>query len=502
MEKFTSFSLSMARLRIFALLICFLLLPRTARSAEQGAFASDPSKVSEETLRHFNSLYGTAEQHALQSSGREQAKFAAQLLEAVKDLKDDKDLCAYLLEKAYQFGLKDPAGYATAGDALKKMREAQADAEPALAGKSAELHRLEYKHDTGARRTEAGRLLVDSLMAEGQGLMRSGRFSEASKRFSEALTMASAVHSSRADEINGSIRAVRARTKVKEKLDRLLEKLREKPEAFVAEEAARIYISGLDMPGEVAHVTGIDTGGETARLAGLAAADPQSLPEADCMQLGQWYLAMAGSGADENSKLIVLDRARIYYGRFLDLHEKKDSDRLKVTTDLAKVEKQLDPADPRSRTADRIVIWNTHNAGSKDRGATMLNIILLNKRTPVWSKNDVPIAWSGDKDVSLELDVPKIVFDVVRIEVTACHGTSAGLSEVQVIRGRNNVAAHANVRSSNEWTGHFPASALTDGVVTPVAGSPGYWLALVPTAWVEIDLKSANVNNSDKNGVN
>ncbi len=115
---------------------CFLVvaisLAQERSRADQAIFdsppassqpASQPAAPTPETLKHYNSLYGSDEHHAAQAGGREQAKFAQKLLDATRELKDDPDLVSYMLDKSYAFGLKDPSGYETASDAIKKLDE-------------------------------------------------------------------------------------------------------------------------------------------------------------------------------------------------------------------------------------------------------------------------------------------------------------------------------------------------------------------------------------------
>ncbi len=329
-------------------------------------------------------------------------------------------------------------------------------------------------------------------MDEGAALTTGGKYNEALKVYTEAQTTASACHSARADEIAADLRSVHARIRIKDKLNKLLEKLHEKPEAFIAAGAAKTYVTGLDMPGEVAKLPGIDPNGDLVRIAALAAGDPMSLTEADCMTLGDWYSAV-DAGNEENSKLVVLARAQTYYNRFLDLHEKQDADRLKATESVARIAKQLDQMSPHARTADRIVVWNTHNGKASDRGTTKFNIYLLRHGEVVWSQMAIALDWKPSAASSVSIPAPRATFDAVRIEIIAWHGHGGGLAEVEVWRGAENIALGCAVTADGTYqpTADFPGN-LTDGITdTPTDIYKGYWLAPDAKATkIDIDLSS------------
>ena len=62
------------------------------------------------------------------------------------------------------------------------------------------------------------------------------------------------------------------------------------------------------------------------------------------------------------------------------------------------------------------------------------------------AEEDLEIPWEPDQPTKLVVDVPQIVADSVRVEITAWHGESGGLAEVEVLdKAGKNLAAGALV---------------------------------------------------------
>src|SRR4051812_30519619 len=110
-----------AALVVAALMAAPFAAPRASSAAPpaggSGAAALDPT-----ALKTYQSLFGADERRVLATSAtKDDAQFAATLLEKNKSLTDDPALAEVVCTKAYEFGIKDPEGYAVAIEAAGQM---------------------------------------------------------------------------------------------------------------------------------------------------------------------------------------------------------------------------------------------------------------------------------------------------------------------------------------------------------------------------------------------
>lgn len=145
----------------------------------------------------------------------------------------------------------------------------------------------------------------------------------------------------------------------------------------------------------------------------------------------------------------------------------------------------LQAAQP-SAGSDKIVIWNQNNNGKGDRGTKKVSVSLLVGGREVWNKKFVKIDWDATKPNKVEIPVPTMTADTLRVEITDTVNGKGGLSEVEFFRGGRNVAQGGEVKVSAFWENNpkHAGAMLTDGVQTT------FWL--LPDnleGWAEITLK-------------
>ncbi|HJT31028.1 MAG TPA: NPCBM/NEW2 domain-containing protein [Pirellulales bacterium] len=152
----------------------------------------------------------------------------------------------------------------------------------------------------------------------------------------------------------------------------------------------------------------------------------------------------------------------------------------------------LSLAEPRASAgvrADRLILWNTHNSRHNDRGAVAVNLRLSLGQKEVWRQDDVAVPWSPDQDTSVEVELPQLPFDRVRVEVTRWPALGAGLSEIQVMQGSHNLARACPVVSSGCLNHNFRPENTVDGITSSLTEELGYWCAPDRSdGWIEIDL--------------
>lgn len=140
---------------------------------------------------------------------------AAELLGAAKLAKDAPGLGQLLYEKAYELGVKNKAGYATALAAVESLAKCAPAERQLWRDRKQQVLSLQYRYGYGKARAAAGQAYLELLMEAADGKAGSGQTArEALKLHRDALRVALATKSKRVDEIRHKIKqaeAVRAR---------------------------------------------------------------------------------------------------------------------------------------------------------------------------------------------------------------------------------------------------------------------------------------------------
>ncbi|HEY1786135.1 MAG TPA: NPCBM/NEW2 domain-containing protein, partial [Pirellulales bacterium] len=175
----------------------------------------------------------------------------------------------------------------------------------------------------------------------------------------------------------------------------------------------------------------------------------------------------------------------------------------------AKVEKRLAdlPAAPAAAPpvasrggviADKVVLWNTHDNDWNDRGMLSCNVELRKAGKVVWSQKAVSVAWKTNEDLATTVLLPKIAFDALRVETVSFQGLGAGLCEIEVFRGKTNLARGKPVIASSSHNASPPPDAVVDGIRDSSRRLLGYWVALDrQLAWIELQIVPPVASNKD-----
>lgn len=135
---------------------------------------------------------------------------------------------------------------------------------------------------------------------------------------------------------------------------------------------------------------------------------------------------------------------------------------------------------------DVLLITNQNNGGKGDRGTKRIHVSLLAAGKVIWSRKSVKIDWDASKVGKLEIPLPTMNAEQVRIEVVDAVNGKGGLGEIAYMREGRNLAQGADVKVSAHWENNpkHAGSMLTDG------SDATYWL--LPDnleGWAEITLK-------------
>ena len=114
----------------------------------------------------------------------------------------------------------------------------------------------------------------------------------------------------------------------------------------------------FDAPSKAASLVTKGVDEKLAERVTLAAKKAEDLPEASCLELGNWYYETLLQKATGPSRTPLLKRAAGYYRRFLALHTKRDATRLSTRLLLDEINKKLEKLGVRAPAIDVTVYWN------------------------------------------------------------------------------------------------------------------------------------------------
>jgi len=316
-----------------------------APSSPKPHIPAPPSDAAEKAKIAFASLFGDrlAKIQAT-ADPQDDVDLAADLLQAAKIAGSQPEFLALVCEKAWELGNKDPAGYATAAEAMKILAEKIPQMAEACRQRMFVTMQRQYEHASGPARAEAGKSLVEALLRMADQQERLGNPDQALVYLRQAQDVAMSVGSSRKSEIQASLERLAHRQQT---LARIAERIRQSQVApqdqKVREDIFFLYAVELDNPAEA--VKYADALGDEGmkRCAQQAASPAEKLSEAACLELGDWYRFLADK-AGPAAKPNMLARARGYYKVYLERHTADDLPRAKALVAFRQVESALEKA--------------------------------------------------------------------------------------------------------------------------------------------------------------
>ncbi|MCX5672039.1 MAG: hypothetical protein NTU94_12040 [Planctomycetota bacterium] len=327
--------------------LSFLVALLVALAAWGQTPAAETDKAAEEAAKAaavFQSVYGDdLKRAAATKDTADDIALAAKLLEAAQAAEAQPALLVLLCDKACVLGAADPKGYETALAAANLLAGKVPDRASACQEKVLAIRQRQYDAARGDQRTAAGEALIEALLATAAARAEADDLEEAAKRYRQALVVARAVRSAKADEIEGDLKALTERQKVLAKVAGLESQLTAEPaNGPVRDQLVLLLLVELDNPADAAKYL-TDASDAALRKFIPAAAKPiEEAPELACAELGDWYRDLAAAaGATTGGKVNTLTRAQAYYERFLALHAAADMDRTRVELVLKKVEEEL-----------------------------------------------------------------------------------------------------------------------------------------------------------------
>ena len=312
------------------------------------------SAVGLDAQRSFDEVFGAeAKQVKASHSAKEEARFAAKLLESAGTLSDSPALRTLVLENAYEFGLRSADGCVTAAAAGRQLAEADANTADQWNKKVLETLQRRYSLAASADKRAAAEELLAELRAEAQKELEAGHTDEAVKVLRQAGWIASASAPDQAEALQAELKAAMAQAALEARMAGYRNRLKAKPgDAAARAGLIDAYIRDLDDPNEAAKLIDSSVSESLRTYVPMAVRPPEELAYQACKEMGDWYRSLADRSVP-SVKEAMLRRADGYYAQFQEKYSKEDAlslvvklAREKLQAELAKLAGASAPAAP------------------------------------------------------------------------------------------------------------------------------------------------------------
>jgi hypothetical protein len=278
------------------------------------------------------------------------AALSKKLLE-MSALITDKDLKRLLYEKAYDLGLRDPAGFAAAGQAIQLLEAEFPDTKESCQDKLLTLSEYRYRRVATVDTTAVALDYLRRLIPRGDHAMDQRDYAAAQVFYSKAVLVAQeqklvAAQKELEFRADLSVRLTQA-TKdaaiLKAKVDA------DPKDIQSTQKLVRLLLIEIDDSAAAAKYAPRLGDDPLAAIAVLAAQETKALNASDALQLGKWFHNEAEAG-NNTAKLVGYDRALACYNRYLTVKTTVDSDRLGVESSVTRLKKSISTLGERSLT--------------------------------------------------------------------------------------------------------------------------------------------------------
>jgi len=292
----------------------------------------------DEAADAFALRFGDEYNAALSSPDRKiGAALAAKFLDAAKSPTTRLGLACLLCDKAFELGRRHSEGYKTAIAAMNLEGEKAPDRKDACREKILGLYMSEYAKTYGPVRAKTGDVIARLLLGYGDEKAGAGEWEGAVNYYRRAVAVTPQMGSAVRGELQPKLDVATARLAILRQINTLKEAVRLDPKNRQARtDLVRLYIIEYDDPATAAKYLDLAQDDLMNKMVLLAAMSLEKLPERACVALGDWYDSFFEK-ATTHGKLIVMERAKTYYRRFLELHASEDAVRKEAAQSLDKV---------------------------------------------------------------------------------------------------------------------------------------------------------------------
>lgn len=294
----------------------------------------------------FQSLYGAKLRDVNGTLDKsDDLALAQQMLEAAKVAAGTPELVTLLCDSAFQLGLRDRGGYATALAAMELLITQRPDLKLDAMQRIVQVRQQEFNQSRGAERAAAGESLVSAITALSQARLETAAYGPAMEDLRRALVIARQAGSSQADQLKDQLRLVNYEFQLSRQVEGLRTRLlRDRSDHAAAEELIALLVREMNDPAKAAEYTSLHRDASWQRHVSLAMKETKDLDSAQALALGQWYRQQAQE-ASEPAKPALLKRAADNFRQYLSLHTAQDLERTKAVLELKQLEDKLTAAE-------------------------------------------------------------------------------------------------------------------------------------------------------------
>ena len=270
------------------------------------------------------------------------AAAAVRLLSAAESLADAPAAQVAVCQAAYDRGIMEPEGYGTAIEALDILDRIDSKRAALWAEKRTKVYRLRYNRSSGADRTRHGKTLAARLLKLADERLAANEAKDAVNLYREALIIANRLRLDDRGQISEKLREAGRRVQIQHLMDRLKAKLAGDPsDQATRSSLIRLCLVDMASPAEAVKYLSDDCDQTLRRCLPLAAKPVKELEDTECLELAVWYRALSAEAAAKAGKIKMLERARAYLERYIQVHTAKDTDLLKARLLLSQVEEAI-----------------------------------------------------------------------------------------------------------------------------------------------------------------
>lgn len=306
-----------------------------------------------EADKAFEQLFGNDYKAVIATSdSRDDIALAQRMIEAGRSATGQPAFVVVLCDYAYKLATKHPDGYAVAIESQQLLVSVAPEQQDAAADRVLTLRQRRFAMARGDDRTTLGQELIDALVQRGDSHVAKDQLDDALRVYRQATGVVTAIKSDSRDLVRARLESTLNRQRIFNQIEQAKSRLRNDPkDATAAEELLKLHVVDLDDPEAARKYSFLSSDPKMGNRLKQAAGPVEEVPEAEALELGEWYRGLADGATGDAARAAMLRRAKAYYDRFLAVHEAKDLDRVKaslalqkVETDLAAVEKTLSPA--------------------------------------------------------------------------------------------------------------------------------------------------------------
>jgi hypothetical protein len=275
---------------------------------------------------------------------------AAKLLAAAKADDVAPGLLAILCERAYELGLKHPTGFDAAAEAMAILAERVPEKKAEAWAKALEVRQKQYTAK-GADRAAAGDALVEALLGAAMARKEAGDQAQADALTKRAAALAKLVGTDLSD-IQRELDRSADRAGILKRVAQVRARVQaNRQDAAARKELVALLLIEADDPAQAALYHEESWPEPRFKYVRQAALGPAKTPEPSALEMANWYESLAGgvaagpaAGANPveapspAARGAMLNRARNYYWRYLELHRRVDLDRTRAVGRLSAVE--------------------------------------------------------------------------------------------------------------------------------------------------------------------